>query len=289
MIQPIKRDEEFLNEVRSVRDQVDLFHLWWLGQSGFLLKWNGRTFVFDPYLSDSLTAKYAESDRPHVRMTERIVDPIELNFVDVVTSSHNHTDHLDAETLRPIWTVSPQMRLIVPEANRNFVAERLGIHRALPLGLDDGESLDIAGFTITGVAAAHESFEMDDEGRHKYLGYIVQFGDFTLFHSGDTVLYDGLAQRLESFDVDVAILPINGSDPARGVAGNMSGIEAAELAAQIGAGLVIPCHFDMFEFNTASPDSFESRCQELGQAYRVLEAGEEWSSRELAAARMNSG
>lgn len=288
MIQPVLSDEAFLNEVRSVRDQIDLFHLWWLGQSGFLLKWNGRTLIFDPYLSDSLTTKYADTDRPHVRMTAKIVNPIELNFVDVVTSSHNHTDHLDAGTLRPIWTVSPQMRLIIPEANREFVAERLRIHRALPLGLNDGESLKVAGFNITAVAAAHEELEMDDEGRHLYLGYIVQFGNFTVYHSGDTVLYSGLAQRLQSFDIDVALLPINGSDPARGVAGNLNGVEAAELAHNIGAGLVVPCHYDMFEFNTASTDSFEDRCRELGQPFRILKAGEEWSSRELAAARLGS-
>ena len=57
-----------------------------------------------PYLSDSLTAKYAGTDKPHVRMTERAIDPARLDFIDVVTSSHNHTDHLDHETLWPLRT-----------------------------------------------------------------------------------------------------------------------------------------------------------------------------------------
>ena len=49
-----------------------------------------------------LTKKYAATDKPHVRMTERVVAPEALRDLAVVTSSHNHTDHLDAETLRAI-------------------------------------------------------------------------------------------------------------------------------------------------------------------------------------------
>ena len=50
------------------------------------------------------------------------------------------------------------------------------------------------------------------------------------------------------------------------------------LAREIGAGLVIPCHYDMFEFNTASPDEFIRVAEELNQPYRVLRAGERWTS-----------
>ena len=40
------------------------------------------------------------------------------------------------------------------------------------------------------------------------------------------------------------------------------------------ARLVVPCHFDMFEFNTASTDEFTAECQRLGQPYKILENGE---------------
>ena len=54
------------------------------------------------------------------------------------------------------------------------------------------------------------------------------------------------------------------------------------LLPEIGAKLVIPCHYDMFEFNTATPDEFVAECQRLNQPYRVLKLGERWSSTELA-------
>ena len=64
----------------------------------------------------------------------------------------------------------------------------------------------------------------------------------------------------------------------------MSGREAAWLAKEIGARVVIPCHYDMFEFNTADPYAeFVPECERLGQGYRVLRLGERWSSDEIRA------
>lgn len=274
LIQPHLQGQAFLKDVRDAAADECALHIWWLGQSGFLLQWQGRHVLFDPYLSDSLTAKYASTDKPHVRMTARVVAPERLDFIDVVTSSHNHTDHLDAETLGPLLAVNRGMRLVIPEANRAFVAERLGCDREMPFGLDDGESVRVGDFEFSGIAAAHETLETDAQGRHRFLGYVVRCGPWTVYHSGDTVDFGGLVERLKPFNVDVAILPINGSRPERRVAGNLSGSEAAGVARAIKAGLAVPCHYEMFTFNTAPPDEFQAAAAALGQPVRVLRAGE---------------
>ena len=103
----------------------DHFDIWWLGQSGFLIQWNRIVILFDPYLSDSLTKKYADTNKPHVRMSELVINPLLLDNIDIVTSSHNHTDHLDAETLIPLLQVNPEITFIIPEANREFVIDRM--------------------------------------------------------------------------------------------------------------------------------------------------------------------
>ena len=272
-ITPVNKDDALLADVAAA-EVGDGLALWWLGQSGFLLKHGNRHVLFDPYLSDSLTRKYAATDTPHERMTQIVVDPGRLDFVDVVTSSHNHTDHLDAETLRPLIDSNAALQLVVPEANRSFVAQRLGLQTDRPIGLDDGQRAKVAGFEFVGVPAAHETVERDRCGRCKFLGYVVRFGRWTVYHSGDTVLFDGLVERLLPWDVDVALLPINGRAPQRRVLGNLSGPEAAELAREIGAKLVIPCHYEMFRFNTASPEPFVEACRRLGQPFRVLKCGE---------------
>ena len=77
MIQPWLMNDEFL-EV-STGDERDDLHLWWLGQNGFLVQWQGAHLLMDPYLSDSLT-KIAATDKPHVRMTKRVIAPRGLHL-----------------------------------------------------------------------------------------------------------------------------------------------------------------------------------------------------------------
>lgn len=267
------KDDSFLADVDAHRGSAGL-RLWWLGQSGFLLHYENSYFCFDPYLSDSLTRKYAETDKPHVRVTERVVDPARLGMVDVVTSSHNHTDHLDAETLGPMRAANPNLRLVIPEANRRFVADRLSVDPRWPDGIDDGKSTEIGPWRIEGIAAAHEQLDTDEQGRHRYLGFLVEAGPHRIYHSGDCVLYDGLLEKLRKFKPTLMLLPINGSLPERRVSGNFWGREAAQLAYDCGVTLVIPCHYDMFEFNTVTPDEFAETCDKLGQRYQVLLNGE---------------
>lgn len=281
MIEPALSHDALLADIRAAGEIPDQFHLWWLGQSGFLIQYDRRHLLIDPYLSDSLTQKYAKTDKPHVRMTRQAIAPDRLDFIDVVTSSHNHTDHLDADTLGPLLRANANLELVVPEANRQFVADRLGINPQQLIGLDDGRSHRAAGFEITGVPAAHDEIEQNELGQHKYLGYIIRFGRWTIYHSGDTRLFAGMVERLRQSAIDLAILPINGWAPERRVAGNLNGVEAATLAHEIGAKLVIPCHYDMFTFNTASPDEFLSQADKLGQPTYVLQCGERWSGSQL--------
>jgi len=66
------------------------------------------------------------------------------------------------------------------------------------------------------------------------VGYVLQFGDWSIYHSGDTVRYDGMAEKLQEFKIDVALLPINGRAAERRIPGNLFGNEAALLAKDIG-------------------------------------------------------
>jgi L-ascorbate metabolism protein UlaG (beta-lactamase superfamily) len=208
------------------------------------------------------------------RITERVIAPERLAGIEVITSSHNHTDHLDAETLSPLLAANPQAKLIIPRANRAFVLERLGNVASALVETDAGESLTVAGVEFHGIPAAHNTVERDEHGRCRYLGYVARTGGKTIYHSGDTLLHDKLIPALEPFRVDVALVPINGNKPERKVAGNLNGREAAKLAHAIGARLAVPHHFDMFAFNTEPPGEFEAACRRLGQPFRTMQNGE---------------
>jgi L-ascorbate metabolism protein UlaG (beta-lactamase superfamily) len=275
MLKPVLQDDAFLEDVALARKKPDQLHLWWLGQSGFLIQWQGHHLLLDPYLSDSLTKKYAGTNKPHVRMTEQVIAPERLDFVDVVTSSHNHTDHLDAETLIPLWKANPNMRAIFSRANVTFAAERLQVspEKLTSIQVDD-EPIQIEPFIFRAIPSAHESLEQDENGNHRYIGIIVQCGEWTIYHSGDCIPYEGLIDRLNTSQIHIALLPINGRDPARGVAGNFTAEEAAELGKQSNIGIVIPCHYEMFEFNTDSPEGFVKYAEHIGQKYSLLKCGE---------------
>lgn len=281
MIVPRLQDAAFLASVHAALRHPEHLHLWWLGQSGFLVQWQGQHLLLDPYLSDSLTAKYANTDKPHVRLTERVIAPEQLDFIQIATSSHNHTDHLDKETLLPLFQANPALQLVIPEANRAFVVERLGLPGIHLVGLSAGESVKSGAFTLHAVPSAHNELDTDSAGRHKYLGYIIQAGPWTLYHSGDTLRYEGMLEWLRRWPIDIALLPINGNLPERRVAGNLNGREAATLGRDIGAQLVIPCHYEMFAFNTASPEEFIATSKHLAQPYQVLRAGEHWNTADL--------
>ena len=281
MIRPVLQGDALVADVDATGDSSDDLHLWWLGQSGFLVRWRETFLLFDPYLSDSLTRKYQNTDKPHVRMTEQVIAPERLDFVNVVTSSHNHTDHLDAETLRPLMTAIPDLTVIVPAANQSFAADRLGVPASRLTPIDPGQSERVNEITLHAIPAAHNELETDDQGRHKFIGLVAEIGPWRVYHSGDTLLYDGMTERLRDLQPDIAIVPINGNVPARRVAGNLDGQEAAQLAKDVGAKMAIPHHFEMFEFNTVSPDLFIQSCRELNQPFKVLRNGERWSTSSL--------
>lgn len=279
LIRAAQKGEELLNEIRQLAQTQNRFNVWWLGQSGFLIQWQNKHLLLDPYLSDSLTTKYAATDKQHIRMTELVVDPKDLNFIDVVTSSHNHTDHLDGETLIPLIAANPNIQMIIPRANQEFVANRIKQNLEWATTIDAGESIDLAsGFKVTAIPAAHNDLKKNDKGECHFLGYVIEFGEYTIYHSGDTLWRQEIIDVLRPFEIDLAFLPINGDKPERRVAGNLNAEEAVRLGKELSIKTVIPCHYHMFTFNSVDPDDFVKIAQKENQGYKVMRSGERYTS-----------
>ncbi len=274
LIPAFQKDQAFLNDVMAHQHDESSVRLWWLGQSGYLIHHKETYVLIDPYLSDSLTRKYAETQKPHTRMSELVITPDKLSFIDMVSSSHNHTDHLDGDTLIALIKANPSMRMLIPEANRKFVIERIQMPLEYPVGLNAGQSVEIKGVTFHGIPAAHNELDQDEQGNCLYMGYVIEIGGKRIYHSGDTLLFPGMVELLAPFQIDLALLPINGNDPSRGVAGNLSIDEAILLGQKIGAKLTIPCHYDMFSFNTANPLEFAAKAGDVKLPYKILQVGE---------------
>ncbi|MFN0078098.1 MAG: MBL fold metallo-hydrolase [Prosthecobacter sp.] len=274
MIAAFQKDEALLADIAAASQDEDTLHVWWLGQSGFLVQWAGERLLFDPYLSDSLTKKYAATDKPHVRMTERCIDPAKLTGITRVTASHVHTDHLDGETLVPLAQANPGCRLYLPHPIIPEAEKRLGKADVVFCGIGDHDRHVEGSWELRGVIAKHNEVLRDEHGNCHYTGFLVKCGPFTIYHSGDTLWHDDIVTALRTQRCDLVLLPINGNQPQRRVAGNLNGTEAAALAKAGGARLVVPCHYDMFEFNTTTPAEFTETCERLQQPFKVMRCGE---------------
>jgi L-ascorbate metabolism protein UlaG (beta-lactamase superfamily) len=255
---------------------------WWLGQAGFAFKYGNTLLLIDAYLSDSLAEKYRGREFPHVRMMPAPLEPEEVPGCDFYVCTHAHTDHMDGETISRIQRRSSP-RFVVPRAECAKAHDR-SVPEARMSCLNAGEVLPLSGsIKLSAVASAHEDFETDDDGNHRFLGYVLDFGGLRIYHSGDTVPYEGLAKRLHSHDVTVAFLPINGRDEyrkGRGVPGNMSVREAAELCVDAGIPNLVGHHFGLFEFNTVGRQQASQELRnydsdlrwmlpEIGVTYRI--------------------
>jgi len=122
------------------------------------------------------------------------------------------------------------------------------------------------------VADAYTHGLPGDGDQVRYLGYVVETPDGRLYHAGDTLRWDGLAELLRGHRVDVALLPINGRDSqreAQDVVGNLDAGEALALARDAGAGTVVPMHYDLMEGNLGDVDEFARLAPELHPDGRV--------------------
>jgi len=181
-----------------------------------------------------------------------------LGHVSLVLCTHQHTDHMDGETLEPLCHRLPELRFIVPAAARSVALERTGASPERLILADADEVFELFGgrLRVRVMRAAHEALEQDDEGHHRFLGYGLEIGGHRIFHSGDTIPFPGQTDEIRAFAPDLMLLPVNGRSEElrrRGIAGNLTSAEAVELTKACDAPAMLAHHFGMFAFNTADP------------------------------------
>ena len=141
-------------------------------------------------------------------------DPATWAGVDVVLISHLHGDHLHLPSLR---LLGPDVRIVVPRGAGAWL-RRHGFRRVDELSA--GESLSDGDLRITGVRAEHSGHRWGPRLTHgpttESLGHLLEGAGSTVYVSGDTDLFDGMARCSPRAAVDVALLPVWGWGPTLG-------------------------------------------------------------------------
>lgn len=252
---------------------------WGLGQMGIAIKGPDGIVYIDPCLSDFVRETEGEF---WVRAYEPPIAPEQLTNASALLSSHEHGDHLDPYTFGPMAQANPHAPLIATGWSRSISAG-FGLAPERHIVPPVEQTMTIPGTTakLTALPSAHYNLEHDDQQGHRWLGYLIEWNGVTFYHSGDTIIYKGYEAMLRRHPTpDVAMLPLNGRDWYReadvGAIGNLWPHEAARLASDLGFGLVIAGHNDMYPNNTISMGTIADAFAKVAprQPYKLLQPGE---------------
>jgi len=250
-------NDSFAQRLRRIEPPAGAIALFWMGQASFALKGAGLTILIDPYLSEH---------------PDRLVPPVDhpeaFDFVDLLLITHEHLDHLDGPACRLIAQRAHGARIIVPAPIVEQVTA-LGVDAERVLGVQPGGPVTVGAARVWPVPAMHGLHASDaytfgreySDGQYRFLGYVVELDGVQVYHAGDTVMFDGLIEAVRALAPQVALLPINGRDYFReeqDIVGNLNAREAARLAVEIGAEVLVPMHYDLFPANLEDPGVFVS-------------------------------
>ena len=213
--------------------------LWFLGQAGYVAKSCGKILTIDPYLTDSA----GHGDPGAMRRIPVPIEPDKLK-VDIFIVTHDHTDHLDPETVSA-YRYKEETVFVAPRLACRKLA-KLGVPERSIRRIDSGETAVVEGVSLTGVYAIP-----NEPGAADTCGYFVQFENGrSFYHTADTDFSDVLLMAAPK-ECDVLLVCINGKW------GNLDVHQASKLTAHIRPRIAIPNHYDMMAINSENPVSFE--------------------------------
>ena len=260
-------------EIEKNKIEKNKIKIFYLGQSGYVLKTKESIIYIDPYLSDYIQNPKGLNDDYMTRSYSSPINPKKIQKCNAIICTHSHVDHMDPWTIKKINTdfilycsLGAYSKSIVEKNPSNLIF------------LKPKESVKIKKLIIQPLSAAHYNIK-DEYGRPDCLSLIIKFNKINLFFWGDGIIYDGQIDLLSNIKFDYFFAPINGRDVFRekkGIIGNLNEEELAKICSKINIDCVIPNHYDMFDNNTGSTKKFmeeiNKKCPK--QNIKILKCGE---------------
>lgn len=217
-----------------------------IGTATVLIRCLGFTILTDPnFLHQGQHAALGYGLRSR-RLTEPARTIAELPPLDFVILSHHHGDHFDEVAARDLDKDVPI--ITTPRAARKL--GRQGFRR--PFALDTWETQTVTrGATrarITAVPARHAPQPLQVL-LPPVMGSMIDFGRgdedlFRLYISGDTLMYDRLAEIPERYPhIDLGLFHLGGTR-VLGVMVTMDGADGVRAVRLVAPRAAIPIHFD---------------------------------------------
>ncbi len=225
----------------------------WLGHAGFIIvSAEGRTIVIDPWIEGN---------------PECPIKVDEVEVADIVLVTHDHFDHVGSAV--DIAKKTGAIFVAQPTTARRFKSE-LGLPAENVIndgrGMHIGASALILGITVIMTQAAHSSHTSSAAG------YIMKMEDgTTVYHAGDTGIFESMRLLAELYPLDVALLPI-------GSVYTMDPLQAAWATKLLHPKMVIPMHYRTFPALEQDASRFVELVKEQAPEVKVqiLTPGQEY-------------
>lgn len=245
---------------------ADPGRLSWLGGPTAILERRGIRLMTDPMLGPREPRAFTlpihpstgERDAPVARYTDPPPGP--LPPLDVVILSHGHNDHFD----RRARELLPKDTLMIAPPHVEPLLREAGFTRVRTL--DWGQSTEVTGagggrLTVVAVEGMH-SHEADVVAQvGKVNGYLLSWGDYTVYWTGDSVIFDRQSELVAGHGPVDLLLPHLGAvgvDGPRGLR-TMDADEAVTLIGRVRPRQVIPIHHTTFGHYREPVSALEQR------------------------------
>lgn len=240
-----------------------------------LIEWGGLRFLTDPTF-DPAGGDYRTSAYTLRKTRAPALLPDALGALDAVLLSHDH--HFDNLDTAGRLVLGGAARVLTTQAG----AERLGsgAQGMAPWQTYDIPAPDGRALRVTATPARHGPPQAD---RGPVIGFALAFNDqpeSTVYISGDTVWYEGVAEVSRRFPVSLAILFMGAAQVA--AAGpwplTMTADEGVEAARAFPAAAIVPLHFEGWAHFTESRPEIEAAFARAGLSGRLRwpEPGHAW-------------
>ncbi len=204
----------------------------WLGHAGFYAQLAGINLLIDP--------NWALWHGPIKRVRHPSVWAGDLPPIDLVLITHAHYDHLHLPSLRRI---ARGQTVIVPKGVGGIV-KRVGFGQIIEL--ETWGKTTFKDLSITLTPARHWGARMIHDTHRGFGGYLITAPERTLFHCGDSSMFDGFQDIGKRAAIDLALMPIGAYQAPSGRPVHMNPEEALDAFAMLGAQNMVPMHHDTF-------------------------------------------
>ncbi len=245
-----------INLIRQIENEginKNQLYIYFLGQSGYVLKFKGFIIYIDPYLTDYIENPLGPHEKKMRRSFPSPIDPMTITKCDAIICTHSHLDHMDPWTINKIDT---DFKLLTSIGA--YEKSEVKISKSRIIFLYPNKKVSIGEINIIPFSAAHYKLS-DNLGRPDCLSILIQWKGKNLFFWGDGIRYEGQYELLSDYNFEYFFAPINGRDKKRekeGIIGNIRENELAEFCSNLSIKHIIPNHYDLFINNSGSVDYF---------------------------------